>query len=153
MISTELDSRRVAAPDERATLFPTGGACSSLATAVRLQRLDGLLGDSTAIPVSALATTGTPALAEALPPFDERSERHRCQVAWAPGRRKATGSGDVTVSRSWHLSAVVGTDGGGCVMFDARPQEAQVATRRAGANNVENAGRCQLRLKSSANYR
>jgi hypothetical protein len=43
MISTELDSRRVAAPDERATLLPTGGACSSLATAVRLQRLDGLL--------------------------------------------------------------------------------------------------------------
>lgn len=43
MISTELDSRRVAARDERATLFPTGGACSSLATAVRLQRLDGLL--------------------------------------------------------------------------------------------------------------
>jgi hypothetical protein len=43
MISTELDSRRIAARDERATLFSSGGACSSLATAVRLQRLDGLL--------------------------------------------------------------------------------------------------------------
>jgi hypothetical protein len=57
MISTELDSRRPAAPDERATLFPTGGACSSLATAVRLQRLDKLLDGGTAEPVSALATT------------------------------------------------------------------------------------------------
>src|SRR5947207_839444 len=79
MISTELNSRRVAAPDERATLFPTGGACSSLATAVRLQRLDGLLDGSTATPVSGLFTTGTPAVVGALPPFDERSERHECQ--------------------------------------------------------------------------
>jgi hypothetical protein len=37
-ISTELDSRRVAARDERATFsIPTGGACSSLATAMLLQ--------------------------------------------------------------------------------------------------------------------
>jgi len=83
MISTELDSRRVAARDERAAFFPTGGACSSLATAVRLQRLDGLFDGSTATPVSALFTTGTSALAGALPSFDERSERHECQ-AWVP---------------------------------------------------------------------
>jgi hypothetical protein len=80
MISTELDSRRVAAPDERATLFPTGGACSSLATAVRLQRLDGLLERDCAGPTSALVTTRSTVLTETLPPFDERSERRVCQA-------------------------------------------------------------------------
>jgi hypothetical protein len=87
MISTELDSRRAAAPDEWATLFPTGGACSSLATAVRLQRLDGLLNRDSPGPASALVTTRSTGLTGTLPPFDERSDRNGCQVdRTEPGR-------------------------------------------------------------------
>src|SRR2546423_515782 len=96
MISTELDSRRAAAPDERATLFPTGGACSFLATAVRLQRLDELLDNDSPGTYLTWSRPRSSALTGVLPPFDEPSECGRCQVAWAPGRRWATGSGE------WH---------------------------------------------------
>lgn len=73
--STELFSRWVAALDERAALLiPSGGACSSLATAIRLQRLDRDAGQLAVV-------AGRDRPDRSTPHVDERSTFSECQAS------------------------------------------------------------------------